>query len=272
MSPSKPPSSPRMNSKPKASARFSISATQSATESKTPPATDASSTAKPSASASSPPVASRSKNPASRKPPPTKSSPHSPVTIFPKSSPTTFRPTLSSPRSAKTKNSTPARFDSFSFEISATPSFQTPLRPSTSNRPSKPCDKFYNFGLPPRSLRCISSESQGEVAEWSNAPVLKTGGPQGPVGSNPTLSATNPRSGFPNFGCGMRTKFERREAAQTARSAVKAEGLNQSHPLRHSSKETDAISPKLRYQGICKASTKNGVSAHSMKDSLHSSA
>ncbi len=30
----------------------------------------------------------------------------------------------------------------------------------------------------------------GEVAEWSNAPVLKTGGPQGPVGSNPTLSAS----------------------------------------------------------------------------------
>jgi hypothetical protein len=29
----------------------------------------------------------------------------------------------------------------------------------------------------------------GEVAEWSIAPVLKTGGPQGPVGSNPTLSA-----------------------------------------------------------------------------------
>ncbi len=30
----------------------------------------------------------------------------------------------------------------------------------------------------------------GELAEWSNAAVLKTVGPQGPVGSNPTLSAT----------------------------------------------------------------------------------
>ena len=39
----------------------------------------------------------------------------------------------------------------------------------------------------------------GEVAEWSNAPVLKTGGPQGPVGSNPTLSATHPRSGIFEF-------------------------------------------------------------------------
>jgi len=27
------------------------------------------------------------------------------------------------------------------------------------------------------------------VVEWSIAPVLKTGGPQGPVGSNPTPSA-----------------------------------------------------------------------------------
>ena len=29
----------------------------------------------------------------------------------------------------------------------------------------------------------------GGVAEWSIAPVLKTGGPKGPVGSNPTASA-----------------------------------------------------------------------------------
>ena len=29
----------------------------------------------------------------------------------------------------------------------------------------------------------------GEVAEWSNAPVLKTGVPQGTGGSNPSLSA-----------------------------------------------------------------------------------
>ena len=31
----------------------------------------------------------------------------------------------------------------------------------------------------------------GEVAEWSNAPVLKTGIPQGIWGSNPYLSAKN---------------------------------------------------------------------------------
>lgn len=30
----------------------------------------------------------------------------------------------------------------------------------------------------------------GEMAEWSNAPVLKTGSPQGLQGSNPCLSAT----------------------------------------------------------------------------------
>jgi hypothetical protein len=32
----------------------------------------------------------------------------------------------------------------------------------------------------------------GEMAEWSIALVLKTGGLKGPVGSNPTLSATSP--------------------------------------------------------------------------------
>ena len=31
----------------------------------------------------------------------------------------------------------------------------------------------------------------GEMAEWLNAPVLKTGGPQGLGGSNPSLSAIN---------------------------------------------------------------------------------
>lgn len=31
--------------------------------------------------------------------------------------------------------------------------------------------------------------SLGEVAEWTIAPALKVGGPSGPVGSNPTLSA-----------------------------------------------------------------------------------
>ena len=32
--------------------------------------------------------------------------------------------------------------------------------------------------------------STGEVAEWSIAAVLKTAGPQGPGGSNPSLSAS----------------------------------------------------------------------------------
>ncbi|MDK2963828.1 MAG: hypothetical protein PWQ29_1222, partial [Verrucomicrobiota bacterium] len=33
--------------------------------------------------------------------------------------------------------------------------------------------------------------SSGEMAEWFNAPVLKTGEPQGSGGSNPSLSATD---------------------------------------------------------------------------------
>ena len=32
------------------------------------------------------------------------------------------------------------------------------------------------------------AEPPGEVVEWLMAPVLKTGDPQGSVGSNPTLS------------------------------------------------------------------------------------
>ena len=36
----------------------------------------------------------------------------------------------------------------------------------------------------------------GEVAEWSKAPVSKTGMPQGIVGSNPTLSATSRKDGW----------------------------------------------------------------------------
>ncbi len=32
---------------------------------------------------------------------------------------------------------------------------------------------------------------EGEVAEWSKAPVSKTGIPQGIEGSNPSLSAAN---------------------------------------------------------------------------------
>ena len=59
----------------------------------------------------------------------------------------------------------------------------------------------------------------GGVAEWSIAPVLKTGGPQGPVGSNPTPSAKSAKRILID-GCGMRTKFERRVAAQTAQSAA----------------------------------------------------
>ena len=35
-------------------------------------------------------------------------------------------------------------------------------------------------------------QATGEVAEWSNAPVLKTGVGQPTVGSNPTLSAITP--------------------------------------------------------------------------------
>ena len=67
------------------------------------------------------------------------------------------------------------------------------------------------------------------MVEWSIAPVLKTGELKGSVGSNPTPSASS---------CGMRPKFERREAAQTAEGSpegVEAGGRNQSHPLRHKS-------------------------------------
>ena len=39
----------------------------------------------------------------------------------------------------------------------------------------------------------------GRVAEWPIAPVLKTGNPQGFVGSNPTSSA-NLGNGFPSRG------------------------------------------------------------------------
>lgn len=34
-----------------------------------------------------------------------------------------------------------------------------------------------------------NKNTNGEVAEWTIAPVLKTGGPKGPGGSNPSLSA-----------------------------------------------------------------------------------
>ena len=42
------------------------------------------------------------------------------------------------------------------------------------------------------SLRAPQSQTPyGEMAEWSNAPVLKTGVLRGTGGSNPSLSATN---------------------------------------------------------------------------------
>ena len=37
----------------------------------------------------------------------------------------------------------------------------------------------------------------GEVVEWLMAPVLKTGDPQGSVGSNPTLSVSGLKTGIP---------------------------------------------------------------------------
>ena len=46
---------------------------------------------------------------------------------------------------------------------------------------------------PLRQLRC----RQGEVVEWLMAPVLKTGDPQGSVGSNPTLSVSELKTGIP---------------------------------------------------------------------------
>jgi hypothetical protein len=36
--------------------------------------------------------------------------------------------------------------------------------------------------------RRLLADGFGEVVEWLMAPVLKTGDPQGSVGSNPTLS------------------------------------------------------------------------------------
>ena len=49
--------------------------------------------------------------------------------------------------------------------------------------------------------------SQGGVAEWSIAAVLKTAGPQGPVGSNPTPSARI-RTADHLVSGGMRTQFD----------------------------------------------------------------
>jgi hypothetical protein len=41
-----------------------------------------------------------------------------------------------------------------------------------------------------RSAISIAQPTPGGVVEWSIAPVLKTGEPQGSVGSNPTPSAS----------------------------------------------------------------------------------
>ena len=43
----------------------------------------------------------------------------------------------------------------------------------------------------------LSVRPQGEVVEWLMAPVLKTGDPQGSVGSNPTLSVSGLKTGIP---------------------------------------------------------------------------
>jgi hypothetical protein len=58
-------------------------------------------------------------------------------------------------------------------------------------------DNFPAFSKPPCKKarqtavrrRIFPSASAGEVAEWSIATVLKTVGPKGPGGSNPSLSA-----------------------------------------------------------------------------------
>ena len=47
---------------------------------------------------------------------------------------------------------------------------------------------FFTVRLPTRESR-VTTLGEGEMAEWSIASVLKTEGPKGPVGSNPTLSA-----------------------------------------------------------------------------------
>ena len=50
----------------------------------------------------------------------------------------------------------------------------------------------------------IAGVITGEVVEWLMAPVLKTGDPQGSVGSNPTLSVLEWASP-PPVGCDPRT-------------------------------------------------------------------
>ncbi len=45
--------------------------------------------------------------------------------------------------------------------------------------------------------RRLLADGFGEVVEWLMAPVLKTGDPQGSVGSNPTLSVSGLKTGIP---------------------------------------------------------------------------
>ncbi len=47
---------------------------------------------------------------------------------------------------------------------------------------------FLETSAIPRHI-AVANHSTGGVVEWSIAPVLKTGEPQGSVGSNPTPSA-----------------------------------------------------------------------------------
>ena len=52
---------------------------------------------------------------------------------------------------------------------------------------------------------CDAIQTIGEMAEWSNAPVLKTGVLRGTGGSNPSLSAQSPvsRKIYRTFFCSM---------------------------------------------------------------------
>ena len=50
----------------------------------------------------------------------------------------------------------------------------------------------------------------GEVVEWLMAPVLKTGDPQGSVGSNPTLSVSRRKTGIPKISCDVPTEPQTR--------------------------------------------------------------
>ena len=47
-----------------------------------------------------------------------------------------------------------------------------------------------------RRFESVYAPNFGGLAEWSIAPVLKTGGPKGPVGSNPTASAMKTKITF----------------------------------------------------------------------------